>query len=1308
MRIELLDITLAIQQAPQGAPPQPAYAKTIGKAGLDAELLSARTIDRVRLKVRAKSSPALAFASQETVKVRASRGGGTAASPLDQSPGVPIPPNVRQTLEPAFGRDFGDVRLHVDANAAMAASALRAEAFTLGRDIYFGRGYYDPGSPRGVALIGHELTHVAQDSGSIRRAPVVGCLLPDGKWAPPTFWGSGFHGDKADPKDVFEHGFRGGGRDWDLDKHRMEQSDTTKGGTAFMGTTRFIGNPGGPDAGPAAIDWAGAGGYVYEIDGVPLWDTQKLLDPFVERTRHYGGLPNGRMVVDVVVRGECEFATARNIPRERIKGCWLVVETANGRLIRERDDKGEFIFRANPNYVPGGRWSPTGDMGFPDDAPPVATATPQPKKPISVPWWRRLFGRGPVRTKSFEVAGNDGFEQQAVANEHAILAYLSGGVADLGPLTATPGAGLSGRGKIRRAGEGNDGTDAAVRGGAGASAAAKATGGLSNAELLALPELDFWNIIKDWDADTFARRLYDDATSTMIDPELNAKFRQLLRHTRDRMMDELDEATRMALKRGEFNMKDTPGILKKLREEQGKKLADVSDMIRGRIDLKTYEEEELRAMMARLKQKYPNANTEAFNLAIDDAKFGGAHYRGRFNLKQVRDIRGGTNMKFELQTGAEWVTKFYEDVKVLMPGGGELNIHDAMYKGADQVERIVKDLIKAGKPPLSPEQLEALKRDYDLLEKAYVASLKEVIANFVKGEKASAEEVRLICTKTGYLEASERFFNEPRVHWLIETFGKKEPPVGMEKKIWEKISTAKAGRFAEEMSEAVKAAEKAAEAAHATPKPSWVKKALSAVGDRLEGKLEPFEETLVKKLGALNEAKAAGQELSKTDRVLLSVLEGEAGFVALSKSFRGVAAALKAGEGIGKILWGFSRVLIRGASFLLHVLGPVLSGLALAVDFAQFMEGTQSLAKYCRTTWAKQQLEQKTTMGELIFAQYWAPVLMLDLVDFVSSIAMFFFPPAKTVGLAAGLARLAWGGFTPKWGLGLPAVEFVARAENWVAEKISGKSETPVRKRRGSSRFEDDDPEIARQFRETVDRHGQDPGVSLDLFTKTRLEAFLGVDLGEVRVHTGPVARELSRATEADAITLGRDVYITPEKLGSIEGAGLLAHEVTHVAQARPETPTVSPRALGAGAGVEAMEDVARSIEKRFVSGPAAPARFSVMAEPVVREAPMAPPAVALQAPRTADSAPAPAAVPAPAPAAVHRRAQGEAASLDQKPGFDPVQAVMKNYSVPPGVSQDEFLEICKERVLELLKEELASDAERRETLSLDSSLPLV
>ncbi len=83
--------------------------------------------------------------------------------------GAPLAEEHRTTLEPVIGANLRDVRIHTGEFAAAMASRLSAEAFTVGRDVYFGRGRFEPGTPRGRALLAHELVHVRQQTSQGRR-----------------------------------------------------------------------------------------------------------------------------------------------------------------------------------------------------------------------------------------------------------------------------------------------------------------------------------------------------------------------------------------------------------------------------------------------------------------------------------------------------------------------------------------------------------------------------------------------------------------------------------------------------------------------------------------------------------------------------------------------------------------------------------------------------------------------------------------------------------------------------------------------------------------------------------------------------------------------------------------------------------------------------------------------------------------------------------------------------------------------------------------------------------------------------------
>ena len=67
-------------------------------------------------------------------------------------------------MEPRFGSDLSQVRVHADARAADSARSVNALAYTVGRDIVFGAGQYAPQTSTGQKLLAHELTHFIQQS----------------------------------------------------------------------------------------------------------------------------------------------------------------------------------------------------------------------------------------------------------------------------------------------------------------------------------------------------------------------------------------------------------------------------------------------------------------------------------------------------------------------------------------------------------------------------------------------------------------------------------------------------------------------------------------------------------------------------------------------------------------------------------------------------------------------------------------------------------------------------------------------------------------------------------------------------------------------------------------------------------------------------------------------------------------------------------------------------------------------------------------------------------------------------------------
>ncbi len=87
-----------------------------------------------------------------------------------RSAGQALDANVGTRMGHALGTDFSGVRVHTDAKANSLNRSLSARASTLGRDIFFSKGAYQPNTPSGDKLLAHELTRVAQQGGSPERS----------------------------------------------------------------------------------------------------------------------------------------------------------------------------------------------------------------------------------------------------------------------------------------------------------------------------------------------------------------------------------------------------------------------------------------------------------------------------------------------------------------------------------------------------------------------------------------------------------------------------------------------------------------------------------------------------------------------------------------------------------------------------------------------------------------------------------------------------------------------------------------------------------------------------------------------------------------------------------------------------------------------------------------------------------------------------------------------------------------------------------------------------------------------------------
>lgn len=81
--------------------------------------------------------------------------------------GAPLTEGVRSYMEPHFGWDFANVRVHTDDRAHQMTDSLAARAFAHGTDIYLSRDV----SPSVNPVLAHELSHVTQQTGVVQCLP---------------------------------------------------------------------------------------------------------------------------------------------------------------------------------------------------------------------------------------------------------------------------------------------------------------------------------------------------------------------------------------------------------------------------------------------------------------------------------------------------------------------------------------------------------------------------------------------------------------------------------------------------------------------------------------------------------------------------------------------------------------------------------------------------------------------------------------------------------------------------------------------------------------------------------------------------------------------------------------------------------------------------------------------------------------------------------------------------------------------------------------------------------------------------------
>jgi hypothetical protein len=134
------------------------------------------------------------------------------------------------------------------------------------------------------------------------------------------------------------------------------------------------------------------------------------------------------------------------------------------------------------------------------------------------------------------------------------------------------------------------------------------------------------------------------------------------------------------------------------------------------------------------------------------------------------------------------------------------------------------------------------------------------------------------------------------------------------------------------------------------------------------------------------------------------------------------------------------------------------------------------------------------------------------------------------------------------------------------------------------------EPWLPEEEREVEAPDGDVRAVPADVRSRLRREVGPAADL--MRVHTGSRADAHARAADADAVTLGRDVYLRQGRWAPRreEGVALLAHEATHVGR------LVDPgKAWRRAVGEDAEEALARARERSVLGSALGPSPTAPM-----------------------------------------------------------------------------------------------------------------
>jgi hypothetical protein len=122
-------------------------------------------------------------------------------------------------------------------------------------------------------------------------------------------------------------------------------------------------------------------------------------------------------------------------------------------------------------------------------------------------------------------------------------------------------------------------------------------------------------------------------------------------------------------------------------------------------------------------------------------------------------------------------------------------------------------------------------------------------------------------------------------------------------------------------------------------------------------------------------------------------------------------------------------------------------------------------------------------------------------------------------------------------------------------------------------------------------------GAAVDPGVAARVGSYLGADFAGVRVHDDPLSQQATAAMGARAFAYGGDVFLGPDESG--RDLGLMAHELTHVAQQGAAGQRAIQRAVQVGAADSPAEREADQVSAAVTGGHGRPGALLVDDGPV-------------------------------------------------------------------------------------------------------------